>query len=139
MQLTKHTDFSFRTLIYLASHDESLTTIQSIADTFELSKSHLMKVVNKLVNIGWVESVRGKKGGIRLAVAPHEIEIADIIIRMEKTLSPVNCETPKCTLSSNCSLKTYLWQAQREYLRHLKKYTLADVVNDSTMQILKFA
>jgi Rrf2 family nitric oxide-sensitive transcriptional repressor len=138
MQLTKHTDFAFRTLIYLASHRESLSTIQSIADTFELSKSHLMKVVNKLVNIGWVESIRGKKGGIRLAVDPTKIVVADVITRMEQTLSPINCETPKCVLNGNCSLKSYLWQAQREYLRHLKKFTLADVVNDSDLQVLQF-
>ncbi len=138
MQLTKHTDFAFRTLIYLASHREALSTIQSIADTFELSKSHLMKVVNKLVNIGWVESIRGKKGGIRLAVEPTDIVVADVITRMEQTLSPINCEAPKCALDGNCSLKSYLWQAQREYLRHLKKYTLADVINESNLQVLKF-
>ncbi|WP_317931519.1 Rrf2 family transcriptional regulator [Halioxenophilus sp. WMMB6] len=139
MQLTKHTDYAFRTLIYLASNRDQLSNIQTIADTFELSKSHLMKVVNKLVNLGWVESVRGKKGGVRLAQEPYQIGVADVIMKMEQTLSPINCESPLCTINSACTLKPVLWQAQQEYLRFLKKYTLADVLNDPTVQILKMA
>ncbi|GAB2189358.1 RrF2 family transcriptional regulator [Sessilibacter sp. MAH2] len=139
MQLTKHTDFAFRTLIYLASHRDSLATIQIIAETFDLSKSHLMKVVNKLVNIGWVESIRGKKGGIRLAVEPHEIGVADVIVKMEQTLAPINCESPMCILNGNCALKGHLWQAQQEYMKYLKKLTLADVLHDTNLQVLKFA
>ncbi len=139
MQLTKHTDYAFRTLIYLASNPEQLANIQQIAETFELSKSHLMKVVNKLVNQGWVESIRGKKGGIRLAVAPEAIGVAEVVEQMENTMTPINCEEPVCILNSACSLKSVLWQAQQEYLQYLEQYTLADVINDPTVQILKLA
>jgi DNA-binding IclR family transcriptional regulator len=61
MQLTKHTDFAFRTLIYLAMMEQELTTIQHITDSFDISKSHAMKIVNTLANKGWVKSIRGKK------------------------------------------------------------------------------
>ena len=139
MQLTKHTDYAFRTLIYLASNPDQLSNIQQIAETFDLSKSHLMKVVNKLVNLGWVDSIRGKKGGIRLAVEPAEIGVADVVTEMEQTLVPINCDEPVCAINSSCSLKSILWQAQQEYLTYLKQYTVADVINDPTVQILKLA
>lgn len=138
MQLTKHTDYAFRTLIFLAANREQLSNIQDIADTFELSKSHLMKVVNKMVNVGWLESVRGKNGGIRLAREPHSIGVAEVVREMEHTLEPINCHTPTCTIVNDCTLKPILWQAQQAYLNYLKKFTLADVVNDPTLQVLKF-
>ena len=78
MQLTKHTDYAFRVLIYLAGMSEERTTIQAITETFDISKTHLMKVVNELANKGWVASTRGKNGGIRLGVAPESVPTSAI-------------------------------------------------------------
>lgn len=137
MQLTKHTDYAFRTLIYLAANTDRLCNIQEVAETFALSKSHLMKIVNQMVHAGWVESVRGKNGGIRLAKSPQEINVAGVVTRMEQTLSPINCDEPLCAINSHCVLKSVLWKAQREFMQYLQNYTLADVITDPTVQILQ--
>lgn len=139
MQLTKHTDFAFRTLIYLASNPETRTNIQTIADRFDISKSHLMKVVSRLVNLGWIYSSRGKGGGLQLAVDAAEINLAEVVRKMETTLAPVNCLEPVCAINEHCTLKPILWQAQKEYFRFLEKFTLQDVINDPTLQVLKIA
>ncbi|BFM06514.1 Rrf2 family transcriptional regulator [Halioxenophilus aromaticivorans] len=137
MQLTKHTDYAFRTLIFLAANPDRLCNIQEVAKAFTLSKSHLMKIVNQMVHAGWVESLRGKNGGIRLAQQPQDINVADVVSQMEQTLAPVNCEDPPCVISPQCVLKSVLWQAQREFMQHLRQYTLADVITDPTVQILQ--
>jgi len=137
MQLTKHTDYAFRTLIFLAANPDRLSNIQDVAKIFELSKSHLMKIVNELVRHGWVESVRGKNGGIRLAKMPAQINIGDVVSKMEQTLAPINCEVPWCTLNEHCTLRSVLWKAQLEYMRLLQEYSLADILNDPTIQVLK--
>ena len=137
MQLTKHTDYAFRTLIYLASNSDRLCNIQEVAETFALSKSHLMKIVNQMVHAGWVESVRGKNGGIRLAKQPQDINVASVVSGMEQTLAPINCEEPPCSINHNCVLKSVLWRAQKEFMQYLQNYTLADVITDPTVQILQ--
>ncbi len=137
MQLTKHTDFAFRILIYLASTDEKLTRIQQLADGFDISKSHLMKIVNKLVHHGWVASVRGKNGGIRLGCAPGDVRLNDVVVLMEKTLDPVNCEEPLCALTSACKLKGVLLKAQDQYLKHLEEFTLEDLVDRKMIDVVR--
>ena len=137
MQLTKHTDFAFRILIYLASTDEKLTRIQQLADGFDISKSHVMKIVNKLVHHGWVASVRGKNGGICLGSAPQDVRLNDVVVLMEQTLEPVNCKEPLCALTSACKLKGVLLQAQDEYLAHLAQFTLADLVDREMISVVR--
>ena len=137
MQLTKHTDFAFRILIYLASTDEKLTRIQQLADGFDISKSHVMKIVNKLVHQGWVASVRGKNGGICLGSAPQDVRLNDVVELMEQTLEPVNCEEPLCALTSACKLKGVLLKAQDEYLAHLAQFTLADLVDKKMIGVVR--
>lgn len=132
MQLTKHTDYAFRVLIYLAGMKEERTTIQSITEVFGVSKTHLMKVVNELTNKGWVNSTRGKNGGIALGVSAVDICLKDVVVYMENTLDPINCDTPMCQIKGVCQLKPILMQAQNAYLDHLASYTLADLVDDRT-------
>lgn len=129
MQLTKHTDYAFRVLIYLAGMKEERTTIQAITEKFGLSKPHLMKVVNSLSNKGWIKSTRGKNGGICLGERSEEISLRDVLVHMEKTLEPINCSTPMCYINNICQLKPILMQAQEEYLSHLGQYTLADLIS----------
>lgn len=136
MQLTKHTDFAFRTLIYLAMMREEITTIQKITDSFDLSKSHAMKIVNKLVHAGWIKAVRGKNGGILLGCDANEISLKAVIELMENTLEPVNCDNPPCLISRACKLRGMLWQAQQQYLNYLAPLTLADLVDPETSKLI---
>lgn len=129
MQLTKHTDYAFRVLIYLGGMQEERTTINAITEKFGVSKTHLMKVVNELANEGWVKATRGKNGGICLGADPETISLRDVLVRMEKTLSPINCATPMCYINNICQLKPILVQAQESYLSHVGQYTLADLIS----------
>jgi Rrf2 family nitric oxide-sensitive transcriptional repressor len=138
MQLTKHTDFSFRMLIYLAMMQQDQTTIQKITERFDISKSHAMKIVNKLVHAGWIKSVRGKNGGIALACDPHEISLKAVIELMENTLEPVNCDVPPCLISGACQLKGILGEAQQQYLNYLAPLSLANLINTETQNIINF-
>ncbi len=137
MQLTKHTDYAFRILIYLASSDEPLSKIQQLADGFDISKSHVMKIVNKLVKQGWVASQRGKNGGIHLGVGAEEIRLDEVVVLMEKTLDPANCDQPPCALRTACQLKGILLQAQDQYLTHLRQFTLADLLNQASVDVVR--
>ncbi|OUR65430.1 hypothetical protein A9Q79_00065 [Methylophaga sp. 42_25_T18] len=134
MQLTKHTDFAFRTLIYLSMMQEELTTIQKITDSFGISKTHAMKIVNTLANKGWVQSIRGRNGGIKLGCDPREIKLDEVVILMENTLDPVNCDQPPCLIAGACVLKSELLTAQQAYLDHLATLSLADLANKRTQQ-----
>jgi len=132
MQLTKHTDYAFRVLIYLASLPETeLVKIQDVADLFDISRNHIMKIVNKLARAGFVQSVRGNQGGIRLGAAAETINLRQVVELMEATLVPVNCHVPLCKLEKKCRLKGILFQAQADYLSSLENYTLADIVINS--------
>ncbi len=131
MQLTKHTDYAFRTLIYLASVPEGkLTSIKHICEYYDISPNHLSKVVLKLVNLGYVKSVRGKGGGICLAQLPAAIYLRDVLQAVEPELNPVNCNEPPCRISPNCRLKQVLGGAMAAFLASMDGMTLADIVVD---------
>ncbi|PCH65877.1 MAG: BadM/Rrf2 family transcriptional regulator [Gammaproteobacteria bacterium] len=136
MQLTKHTDFAFRTLIYLVMMQQKLTTIQKITDSFDISKSHAMKIVNKLVHAGWIKAVRGKNGGILLGCDANKISLRAVIELMETTMEPVNCDHPPCLIAGACRLRGVLWQAQQQYLNYLAPLTLADLVDSETSKLI---
>jgi Rrf2 family transcriptional regulator, nitric oxide-sensitive transcriptional repressor len=128
MQLTKHTDYAFRVLIYLASIREGdLATVQEIAAKFDISRSHVMKVVQKLASAGLIQSSRGQKGGVKLGRPKETIHLRAVIELMEATLEPVNCNEPVCLIKKKCTLKNILFQAQQQFLEHVEQYTLADV------------
>ena len=136
MQLTKHTDFAFRILIYLSMMQEELTTIKKITDSFDISKSHAMKIVNKLVHAGWIKAVRGKNGGILLGCEASKISLKEVIELMENTLEPVNCNHPPCLISAPCRLRGLLGEAQQQYLNYLAPLTLADLVDTETSKLI---
>lgn len=137
MQLTKHTDYAFRILIYLASMSEERTTIQCMTDSLEISKSHTMKIVNKLANQGWLSASRGKSGGIALGVEPKVISLKAVVELMEQTLVPVNCESPLCVLNNSCQLRGILWNAQQQYLDYLADFTLENLLSQDTDDLIR--
>ena len=128
MQLTRHTDFSLRVLIYLSlNKSEELVTINEISEHFEILKNHLTKVVNHLAQKGYIETVRGKNGGLRLAKHPAEIKLGDVIRSMEMNLDVVDCSKPLCPLINNCKLKRILNEAKQSFLETLDNYTIEDL------------
>jgi Rrf2 family nitric oxide-sensitive transcriptional repressor len=128
MRLTKHTDYAFRVLIYLASMpDDRISTVQEIAEKFDVSRSHIMKIVHKLAGAGLIHASRGQHGGIKLGQPKEAINLRSVIELMEATLAPVNCDDPVCIIKKNCALKNILFEGQRQFLEHVERYTLADL------------
>jgi len=128
MQLTRHTDFSLRVLIYLSlNKSEQLVTINEISEHFKIVKNHLTKVVNHLAQKGYIETVRGKNGGIRLAKKPAEIKLGDVVQAMEMNLEVIDCTKPLCPLINNCKLKRVLNEAKQSFLTTLNNYSIKDL------------
>ncbi|MCG7198641.1 Rrf2 family transcriptional regulator [Marinobacter pelagius] len=132
MHITRYTDYSLRVLIYLSAQGDRLATIQEIADSYDISKNHLMKVVHQLNKKGYIETIRGKKGGMRLHMAPEEINIGILVRETEQDLSIVECFSSKnaCKITPVCGLKSMFNEALKAFLEVLDKYTLADVIQD---------
>lgn len=128
MQLNKQTDFAIRTLMYLAQLPQPQTTqVATVSNLFSISPNHLAKVVNKLANLGYLTSIRGRNGGIRLGKPAQDIIIGEVVVAMENRLSPVDCDQPPCILKRNCKLKTALDKASAAFIAELNHYNLADL------------
>lgn len=130
MRLTLHTDYSLRVLMFAALKGESLSTIAEIAAHFEISRTHLMKVVNALGRAGYLDTVRGKKGGFRLAKKPSQIKVGAVVRDLEEDLAIVGCmqQTDYCPIEGTCVLRGALGEATAAFLAVLDRYTLADLV-----------
>lgn len=133
MKLTSFSDYSLRVLIYLAVRDDSLATIGEIAESYDISRNHLMKVVHHLGVLGYLETVRGKHGGVRLAMEPKDINIGSLLRETEHTTSLVECFDPEgshCTIESACALRGIMHQALAGFFAVLDGYTLEDVLRN---------
>lgn len=133
MRLADYTDYTLRVLMYCASNPDRLVTIAEIAELHEVSKSHLMKVVNDLGRQGVLETVRGRNGGIRLLKPAGKIVIGDVVRGAETDFRMVECfdsETNRCGLIATCRMKKLLGSALAAYFKELDSATLADIVGD---------
>jgi Rrf2 family transcriptional regulator, nitric oxide-sensitive transcriptional repressor len=129
MHLTLFTDYSLRTLLYLGLHGEQLASIAGIAESFDIKQNHLTKVVHRLGQLGMVETVRGRHGGVRLARPPAEIALGDLVRRTEENLAVVECFVAgPCRLVGACKLECVLRDALGAFLAVLDRYTLADLL-----------
>ncbi|RYM06555.1 Rrf2 family transcriptional regulator [Sporolactobacillus sp. THM7-7] len=130
MRLTRYTDYSLRVLLFLAARDPSeKTNIQEIADAYSISKNHLMKIIHTLGKLGYIETIRGRNGGIRLAKDPRDIVIGQVVRKMEDDFYLVECFSPdgnNCVVSPSCGLKRALGQALHAFLSVLDQYRLSD-------------
>lgn len=128
MHLTTYTDYSLRVLMYVAMKD-GLSTIQEIADAYGISKNHLMKVAFELGQHGFLQTVRGRKGGLKLARPPETIGLGDVIRLTEEDFAMVECFATGhgCIIAAPCRLKGVLSEALKAYLAVLDRYTLADL------------
>ncbi|WML92130.1 Rrf2 family transcriptional regulator [Thiothrix lacustris] len=137
MHITQFTDIGLRVLMYLTQHQrESLITIAELAEQFQLSHNHLIKVVNQMVKLGWVEATRGRNGGLKLGIAPHQLHLGMIIRSLENEKQLIDCDKAACALDGNCRLKGILAQGLTQFHQWLDQYTLADMVRDPTQTVL---
>lgn len=135
MQLTQFTDYSFRVLMFLAIKDDA-ATIGEIVNSYGVSKNHLTKVVHNLARLGYIQSTRGKGGGIRLAKRPEDINIGRLVLATEPNFDLVECfqaETSRCPLTPACMLRRILGEAQRSFIETLDRYSLADLVGNKSL------
>ena len=131
MRLTTFSDYSLRVLIYLGTTRERLVTIDEIAAAYGISGNHLMKVVHHLGRHGYVETVRGRGGGMKLARPPESINVGQVTRTTEDSFALVECfegKEPDCRIARVCVLKQALAQALEAFLAALDRYSLADLL-----------
>jgi Rrf2 family nitric oxide-sensitive transcriptional repressor len=133
MRLTAFTDYSLRMLLVLASRTQELVTIADISSAFEISEATLMKVTHALGKTGWVETVRGRNGGMRLAVDPRKLTVGTVVRKLESDFALVEClgQNNQCVLTGGCGLETAIVNAADAFCRELDRYSLADLVDSS--------
>ncbi len=138
MQLKKYTDYSLRVLIFagMKSNGE-LTSIKEISEIFSISENHLGKIVFELNKQGLIETIRGRYGGIRLAKNPEDINVGEIVRRLEQDFDLLECfnhQSNHCIISPACRLKHALHEALEAFFHVLDQYTLKDlIINDNEL------
>ncbi|MGF1684395.1 nitric oxide-sensing transcriptional repressor NsrR [Photobacterium minamisatsumaniensis] len=131
MQLTSFTDYGLRALIYLATLPEGeLTSITKVTEVYGVSRNHMVKIINKLGQLGYVDTVRGKNGGIRLGMPAERIVIGDVVRAIEP-LQIVNCSEDFCHITPACRLKEVLFSARQAFLAELDQHTLSSLIDDN--------
>ena len=131
MQLTQYTDYSLRVLIYLGVNEQHLATISEISESYGISRNHLVKIVHQLGQHGYIETRRGKGGGIQLSRSPAEINIGEVIRRSEGNFNIVECFNEgkqACSIVPGCRLKTVIAEAMDSFFSVLDHYTLNDLI-----------
>lgn len=133
MELTKFSDYSLRLLIYLGAHRDRVVAISEVANAYGISRNHLVKIVVHLTQLELVQTIRGQKGGIRLAKEPSDINIGILIRQTEASLSLLECFDPAtntCRIAPCCALKGIMKRALAAFFHELDKHSLADLLGD---------
>ena len=129
MQLTRHSDYGLRVLTFLALQPPGqLVTMARIEEHFQIPHNHLIKVVQNLVRKGYVYTLRGRGGGLRLGRDAVTVRVGDVVRDMEFSMELVDCDTPACPLAGRCRLKGMFNEALHAFIDSLNRHTLADVV-----------
>ncbi|HEY6025257.1 MAG TPA: Rrf2 family transcriptional regulator [Pseudolabrys sp.] len=131
MRLTVYTDYALRLLMYLAIKDDGLATIAEVAERYDISRNHMMKVAHQLGVAGYVATVRGRSGGLRLARPAADINLGDVVRHTEQDMALVPCMSPidaACAIRPSCLLKRALGRATVAFLGVLDEYSLSDLV-----------
>jgi Rrf2 family nitric oxide-sensitive transcriptional repressor len=132
MRLTDYTDYSLRVMLYLAVRPEGLTTIQEISNAYGISKNHLMKVVQRLGELGWIETVRGRNGGLKLNERSAGLTIGEVVRKTENDFALVGCFSDdeahrRCVIQSHCRLKGVFAAARDAFLAELDRHTIGEL------------
>jgi Rrf2 family nitric oxide-sensitive transcriptional repressor len=130
MRLTTFSDYALRVLMYSAMAGERLVTIEEIARAYNISRAHLMKVVNMLTREGYLKSVRGRSGGLTLARSPKEIDLGSVVRMTEPDFALVECFATgnQCVVTHSCRLPQVLNEALGSFIATLERYSLADLM-----------
>ena len=129
MRLTLFSDYSLRLLLYLAANADRVVPLSEVSGAYRVSQNHLVKIVQRLVEHGLVQSTRGRGGGLQLARPARDINVGALVRLTEPDLDLVECFQPStntCPIDSACGLKHALREAQQAFLAALDLYTLAD-------------
>lgn len=131
MQLSKFTDYTFRVLIYMATHQEALYTVEQLATQLEVSEHHLKKVIHKLAKTDYLISIKGRAGGLKLGLPPEAINLGDVLKLTEDNLCIVECiknETICNFMVKECKLKGIIQESLRQFIEVFSHYTLQDIL-----------
>lgn len=130
MHLSKFTDYSFRILIFLGSRPNELFTVEELSSILDLSAHHVKKIIYKLVKNNYLESSKGRNGGIKFVVDPKDINLGELFEIMEDNLNIVECfsNENKCCINHNCRLRPILNDSLKAFKTSLSKYTLNDII-----------
>jgi Rrf2 family nitric oxide-sensitive transcriptional repressor len=130
MRLSQHTDYAFRMLIHAGLRTPDLVTVNEVAQAFDLSVAHLQKVAQTLGTHGYLQTVRGRSGGLRLAQFPELIRLGEVAAITEPDFQIAPCMSPTgaCPIYTPCILRTALSDASAAFLAELNKWTLADLI-----------
>ena len=134
MRLTAFTDYCLRTLIFVALKGNELTTIDELAEHHKINRNHLVKVVFRLGQLGYLQTSRGKGGGIRLASDPSELNLGGLVRQTEQDFALVECfpgRDCRCVIEPACVLKNALRAALEAFFGVLDQYTIADLTKPS--------
>ncbi|HEY5604825.1 MAG TPA: Rrf2 family transcriptional regulator [Gammaproteobacteria bacterium] len=142
MQLTHYTDYSLRVLVYLTLKKDQSVTITEIADYYKISRNHLVKIVNNLANLGYITTMRGKGGGMHLAMPADQINVGEVVRNVEPHFDIVECfsdEHKNCRIEPICKLKQMLRSATNSFLAELDQYSLQDVISNRNLKKISIA
>lgn len=134
MRLTTFTDYCLRVLIYAALKDGELATIDEIAERYDINRNHVVKVVFRLGQLGYLDTIRGKGGGFRLAKDPAKVNLSTLVRQTEEDLTIVECFQEQgcdCVIEPACVLRKALREALDAFFATLERYTLADLLAPS--------
>lgn len=133
MKLTRFSDIGLRVLMYLARETRSPSvTVAEVATQFDVPHNHLVKVVGALAKMGWIDAVRGRNGGIRLAVNADTLRIGGVLRVLEGDDEVIDCEGIGCRLAGDCQLRNALSVGVEAFYGAMDQYTLSDIVSGNT-------
>lgn len=136
MQLTLFTDYSLRTLMYLAARPNMKSSVKEISERYGISRNHLVKVVHRLAQLEYVETTKGKGGGIQIAKGTEKLRLGALIATLEPNMNMVECFDPQtntCRITDSCQLKHYLFEGTESFIKTMNKYTLADTIKNNKL------
>lgn len=126
MRLTRYTDYAMRVLLHLGIEPERMASIADIARAYGISRNHLMKIVHDLAKAGYLETTRGRSGGIRLSRSPEQINLGDVLRHTEEGFDLVDCAN--CVIAPACGLTAVVSEALHAFLAVFDSFSLADIL-----------
>lgn len=139
MRLTNQADYSFRLMIVLGQIRQDSPEpipLSKLGKLLDISLNNLKKIAQLLHRLGYIDSVKGSKGGVFLAVAPDSVNLEKLLSEVEPVIELIDCNSPKCPLIPACKLKPVLNSALKAFLNEMGRYTLKDVLSPTTKDLI---